>query len=64
MSFARDRGGEDWRHAPPRRPSTIAQGFGFGLGFAAGTGLFRVVLFIILFGGLMIFLLSLAASVL
>lgn len=63
MAFARHEGREDWRERP-RRPSPIAQGFGFGLGFAAGTGLFRVVMFLILFGGLMLVLLSLAASVL
>lgn len=44
--------------------SNVARGFGLGIGFAAGTALFRVVVFIIAFGALMAALLAAFAAVL
>lgn len=44
--------------------SDVARGFGFGVGFAAGTALFRFVVFIIAFGALMAVLLTALVSVL
>ncbi|MEM6491756.1 MAG: hypothetical protein AAF684_07655 [Pseudomonadota bacterium] len=69
MSFADSDRGYVHRSAPQSGRgddlrSDLSRGFGFGVGFAAGTGLFRVIVFALGWGALMLVLLSLLGAIL